>query len=123
MLLESIAGAAIAAITPFLVKGGEAIATGVGKSLWKTIKKPFTSDKDKALIKELEKNPEDLKLQGKAEGKLEDLLADHPEIAEEISRLIPEAEKEAAILIQNSKNVVTAPINSGGGNVHIGDKN
>jgi len=38
MLLESIAGAAIAAITPFLVKGGEAIATGVGKSLWKTIK-------------------------------------------------------------------------------------
>jgi len=64
-----------------------------------------------------------LKLQGKAEGKLEDLLADHPEIAEEISRLIPEAEKEAAILIQNSKNVVTAPINSGGGNVHIGDKN
>ncbi len=123
MTLEIIAGTAIVAITPFLVKGGEAIATGVGESLWAAIKKPFTSDKDRAIIEELEKNPDDLRLQGKTETKLESFLETNPEIAKEINRLLPEAEKEAAILIQNSKNIVAGSTIKAGGNVIIGDNN
>jgi len=121
-----IASAAISAITPFLVKGGEEISRGVGKDLWELIKKPFQSDRDKAIIAELEKKPDDPKVQGKAEVKLSDLLEADEETAEHISALLPMAQEEAkriTILIQDSKNVVagTQRINVDGDFI-IGDK-
>jgi hypothetical protein len=90
MDLALIAGAAIGAITPYLTKGGEALAEEAGKSVWELIKKPFTSDKDKALIGKLEANPADPRTQGKVEQKLEDLLEQHPEIAEQLNGLLVE---------------------------------
>lgn len=121
-----IASAAVSAITPFLVKGGEEISKGIGKDLWELIKKPFQSDKDKAIIAELEKNPDDLKVQGKVEVKLSDLLEADEETAEHISALLPRAQEEAkrvTILIQDSKNVVAGDqkINVAGDFI-IGDK-
>lgn len=121
-----IASAAISAITPFLVKGGEEISKGAGKDLWELIKKPFKSDKDKAIISEFEKMPDNSKVQGRVEVKLSDLLEADEETAEHISALLPMAQEEAkrvTILIQDSKNVVagTQEINVDGDFI-IGDK-
>ena len=122
----SIASMAIPAICPFLQKGGEAIAQGIGKDLWALIKKPFQSDKDKTLIKQFEEKPDDQKLHGKIEVKLSDFLEAYPEIAQRISELLPRAQEEAKrlnILIQNSKNVVAGSQIIAQRDVIVGDIN
>jgi len=120
-----IASEAITAIAPFLVKGGEALAAGVGNELWELIKKPFQTEKDKAIINQFEKNPADPKTQGKLEMKLSDLLEANQDVADRINFLLSDAQKESqriSIEIQNSKNVVVGSGIQAGGNVIIGDK-
>jgi len=115
----------ISAVLPFLKKGGEAIAGGVGRDLWELVKRPFQSESEKRTIEELEKSPDNTRLQGKVEGKLKDLLIENPDIAEEISALLPKAREEGKmIVIQNSKGVVlNSKIKAGGYVIIGGDKN
>lgn len=49
----TLAAAAVAALAPYLAKGGEALASGIGKDLWELVKKPFKSDIDKKRLEEL----------------------------------------------------------------------
>ncbi|MBV6426133.1 MAG: hypothetical protein KIPDCIKN_00643 [Haliscomenobacter sp.] len=84
----SLAAAVIAALTPYLVKGGEELAQGIGKDLWEQVKKPFKSDADKKKLEELKTKPEDAKTQGKVEGKLEELLAEDTDLAAQLNELL-----------------------------------
>jgi len=120
MVIETIASAAIPLGIIFLTKAAEDASSQVLKSLWTAIKKPFTSDKDRAIIKELEKNPSDLRLQGKAEAKLESFIEANPEIAEELEKLISEAKKQGDIIIKNN---VNGSITTTAGTVIVGDNN
>jgi len=100
MVVELLASAAIAAITPFLIKGGEALAEGVGKDLWELIKKPFKSPDEKAIVKQLEEKPNDRTSQNDAIKKLDELLRAYPDIARQIESLL---EKNPSLNIQNIK--------------------
>lgn len=97
MNIESIATTAIALALTYAAKGGEEIAKGVGKDLWEFIRKPFTKEKDKALIQTLKQNPEDEKTKGIAEYKLVEFLEDNPSLAKELEELCkktPDSEKQ-----------------------------
>jgi len=48
MDIASLAAQAILLVLPYLAKGGEEIAKGIGKDLWEFIKKPFVKERDKA---------------------------------------------------------------------------
>lgn len=118
----------IAALLPYLVKGGEEIAKGAGKDLWELIKKLFKAAKEEHILEQLENKPDDQKLLGKVEGKLEEFLKSSPEIAREFEQKIREAKKDeeriqSLIQISHSKNVVTGSTITSGGNVTIGDGN
>lgn len=123
---SAIATTAIAAVSPYLVKGGEEIAKGVGKDLWELIKKPFKAANDETIVKQLEEKPDDQKLLGKVEGKLEELLKTSPDIAQELQQKIDEAKSDkeriqSLIQISHSKNVVAGSTITSGGSVTIGD--
>ncbi len=109
----TLAAAAIAALTPYLAKGGEALASGIGKDLWELVKKPFKSDGDKKKLEELETKPEDRKTQGKVEGKLEELLAEDAQLAAQLAELLRSLPKS-----EGKTNTQTI---SGTGNIGIQD--
>jgi len=104
MDIAQIATSAIDVITPYLARGGEELAKGVGKQLWELIRKPFASEKGQDLVRQLEENPSDAKLQGKVEGKLEELLEEHPDIAARLHELL-ETMQAGAHARQNTMNV------------------
>ncbi|NTV23689.1 MAG: hypothetical protein HGA85_04915 [Nanoarchaeota archaeon] len=119
-----LASTVISVIVPFLIKGGEEIAKGVGKELLDLVKSLFTSAKDKAIVQELEQKPEDQRVQGKAELKLAELIENRPDVAEQINKILPKAQSEVervTILIRNSKNVIVSSQISAGGDITVGD--
>ena len=91
----SLAAAAVAALIPYLTKGGEELAQGIGKDLWELIKKPFKSDNKK--LEDLRNNPEDTKIQGKVEGKLEDMLAEDHAFAATLRELLDRMPKPGTV--------------------------
>ena len=112
MNIEIIATTAIATALTYAAKGGEEIAKGMGKDLWELIKKPFTKEKDKALIQTLEQNPGDEKTKGIAEYKLVEFLEDNPSLAKEIEELckqIPDSgkQKDNMLTLKGNDNIVT----------------
>ena len=124
MDFATLASMTISAIVPFLIKGGEEIAQGIGKDLWALIKKPFQTEKDKSLIKQLEEKPDDQKLQGKVEIKLSELLEACHDVAQQISSILPKAQEESkklSLLIKNSKNVVAFNKIVTNGDFRVGD--
>ena len=84
----SIAGMALTALTPYLVKGGEEIAKGVGKDLWELVKKPFVKDRDKALVEKVVQNPGDEETRGAVKYKLGEFLEENPALAKELDELL-----------------------------------
>ena len=97
MSLELIVAEALALVLPYLGKAGEEIAQKAGGDIWETIKQSFKSDKDKELIKELENQPQNLKLVGKIELKLKEILK---------NTLMEVLEKAKLSNIQNNNNYV-----------------
>ncbi len=116
MDLSLIASAAVSFVTPYLAKGGEEMAAEIGKDIWTLMKKPFTSDKDKALIKQLQENPDDKKAQGKVELKLEELLEIHAEIAEQLNLLLSQIDQgerfsSKSMIVTGNKNTAIQDVN------------
>lgn len=110
--------------TILIVKNG--ILMSIGTELWQLIKKPFNfTVNDKKIIDELEKNPNDIKLQGKAELRLSQLLEENSVIAEELIECIKKFKEENQNNeIYNSKNVViTDNIDVNNGTFIVGDGN
>lgn len=121
--IPALATLALTTLTPFLVKGGEAIASGIGKDLWGLIKKPFIKDRDKKLLEKLEENPEDAGTQGAVTHQLEGFLEDNPELAAALAELVnkPETQELAQqISVFNSENVVIGSDLKAGGDIIIG---
>lgn len=87
MDIEHLVRMAITIALPYVTKGGEELAKGVGKDLWELLKKPFTKEKDKALIHTLEQNPLDVKTQNIVEYKLKEFLEENPALANELEEL------------------------------------
>lgn len=113
MDIATIASAAIAFAAPYLKKGGEAIAGGMGKDLWELIKKPFQKkESHKEAIKQLEENPADPIVQGKVIGKLEEHLEDDPEYAKELEELL----KKVGAQQNNNTNIQNI---TGDGNISV----
>ncbi len=121
MTVEQLALEAIKYITPLLaLEGGKLIAKEGAQKLWELIKKPFTSDKEKTFLTDLEKNPDNQIIQGKVIGKLEEHLESNPELLKSLTELLSKAKNES-INISQSKNVNTGNVNTCGGDFRIGD--
>lgn len=119
----------MAIITPFLIelgkkgyeklteKGIESISEGAItwiKSLF------FKDDKPKKVLLELQEDSENKEKQNIAKAIIENSIEDNPEFEKflkEILEKLPKVENTIA----NSKNVNTGTINSGGGNIQLGD--
>lgn len=113
-------------IVGFLGKGlASGLFSGVGKDFWEKIKDHFKSDKDKVVIEKFEENPEDIRLQGKLEGLLENKMAEmsQQELLE-LFQLFQKAKTDNPTIntINNSKNVLNNSTIHVGGDFHLGDK-
>jgi len=121
MTIEQLALDAINYIAPLLAaEGGKLIAKEGAQKLWELIKKPFSSDKEKALLNDLETNPANQIVQGKVIGKLEEHLESNPEFLKELGELLSKV-KTNDINISHSKNVNIGNVNTSGGDFRIGD--
>jgi hypothetical protein len=117
MDITLLATAAVSAVAPYLAKGGEEMAKGMGKDLWELIKKPFTSEKEQKLVGQLEENPGDAKLQGKVEGKLEELLEENPDITAQLQDLLEKMQaggqiKQSTMNITGDNNIAMQDTNN-----------
>lgn len=124
-----LAAESLAIIIPSLISIKDGMFKSIGNDIWGLIKKTFKSDvKDIRIIEELEKNPNDIKLQGKAELRLAQLLEEKSDIAEELIKCIQvfKEKNESTCIdsIKNSKNIVIAKdINIKSRSFIIGDNN
>ena len=113
-------------IVGFLGKGlASGLFSGIGKDFWEKIKARFKSDKDKEIVEKFEENPEDVRLQGKLEGLLENKMAEmSQQDLLELFHLFQKAKADNPNLqtISNSKNVISGSIINVGGDFHQGDK-
>ena len=102
-------GLIVSALVPFLKKGGEKLVDKIvdegfaerGK-IWESVKGLFSGD-DLITLDLLAENPDDLKLQGKVEGKLEDRLKNDPEAAAELEKLLAELKRATSTEIINEE--------------------
>lgn len=123
--IPALAALTLSTLSPFLVKGGEAIFQGMGKDLWTLVKQPFTKDREKALLEKLAADPEDEQTQGAVRYKLEEFLEGHPEFAAEMAALVfaPETQQLAKqISVINSENTVIDSDLKAGGDIIIGGR-
>ncbi len=119
MDITTIAAAAITFSLPFLKKAGEKMSEKIGEDFWTKIKKIFTSDKQKKLVENLEKNPEDAKTQGAIEAILDEKIDNDELLKKELILLIENAKQKGANLIMG--NSITQNHTGTGDNVG-GDK-
>lgn len=92
-------------------------------AIWDKIKFIFIKE-DKEILEDLEKNPEDLDIQGAFKYKLKKLITENAELKSELEKLISKKEiKPKDISVENSKNVNIGNITTRDGSVQIGDNN
>lgn len=113
-------------IIDFLGKGlASGLFSGIGKDFWEKIKNRFKSDKEKEIVEKFEEKPEDIRLQGKLEGLLENKMAEmsQQELLE-LFQLFQKAKADNPTIqtISNSKNVLNNSTIIVGGDFHLGDK-
>ncbi len=102
MAIEALAAAAVAALSPYLVKGAESFVGEAGKSLWNLIKGKFSKDdKAKKKLEKLEAAPEDKSIQDRLKYELEDQLNDDPDFVKQLQALIQNLPKETKNNIMN----------------------
>ncbi|WP_182650173.1 hypothetical protein [Flavobacterium sp. SOK18b] len=119
----------MAIITPFLIelgkkgiekfteKGFESISEGT-INWFKTLF--FKDDKPKKALLELQQEPENKEKQNIAKAIIENSIEDNPEFEKFLKEILEKLPKVEST-ITNSKNVNTGNINSGGGNIQLGD--
>jgi len=112
--------AAYAFETALIISNGT--LKSIGSDLWELIKKPFKiNENDEKIINELEDNPNDMKLQGKAELRFSQLLKENPDIAEELTKCIENFKRTNKV--ENCKNVVITNNIDSNGVFIVGDGN
>lgn len=81
----------------------------------------YKDNKPKKVLKELENNPENIENQNIVKAIIENSIEDNPKFKEYLEEIIQKT-GNIQTNIKNSKNINTGTINSGGGNVQIGDR-
>lgn len=121
----------LALLCPFLIElGKKGIEKAVDTSTEKLtegsinwIKKIFFKDREpKSALNELMKNPDDPEKQNAIKALIENSLEDNPEVKNYIDEIV-EKFPHIQNSINNSKNVITGNVNTGGGNFINGDSN
>jgi hypothetical protein len=112
-------------IVDFLGKGlASGLFSGIGKDFWEKIKARFKSDKEKEIVEKFEDKPEDIRLQGKFEGLLENKMAEmsQQELLD-LFQLFQKAKADNPTIhtISNSKNVISGSTINVWGNFNQGD--
>ncbi len=92
-----------------------AIGSEIGKDIWELIKSPFKSDRDKKLVQEFEKNPNDVEKQAVMKYELSGKLEDDKSLAVQLAELLKTS--NAQIHITNINNT-----HGGKGDIVNGDK-
>lgn len=119
------------AVTAFLtnlaIKGLEKAVETTGEKVSENsidwIKSLFYKDgKPKKALAELQSNPDDNEKLMVAKGIIDNSIEDNPKFLELLEEIISKT-NTTNITITNSKNINTGNINSGGGNIQIGDNN
>ncbi|MEL6627790.1 MAG: hypothetical protein AAFQ92_19865 [Bacteroidota bacterium] len=127
MELAAIASLTLTTLTPFLIKGGEAIAKGIGSDIWGLIKKPFQKNEEEDLLEEIQQAPEDDETRGAFKHQLKKFLKNDPELAKQLEEILTKSETQQAadtITLTNSQNaVVKSNLNAGGDIIIGGSKN
>jgi hypothetical protein len=113
-------------IVGFLGKGlASGLFSGIGKDFWEKIKARFKSDKEKEIVEKFEDKPEDIRLQGKLEGLLENKMSEmSQQDLLELFQLFQKAKADNPTIntISNSKNVANNSNFYVNGDFHLGDK-
>ena len=94
MYIATLAGQALAFITPHLIKAGKDLGKGLVNDAWELIKPLFESDEEKEVIQEFEDNPNDAKKLGVVEHYLEKKLNADNELVEKLTELISKLNNE-----------------------------
>lgn len=102
MDVGALATIAIAALTPYLVKGGEELAKSATKDLWELIKKPFMKNREKELLKKFEESPTDEGIKGAVVFKLVEFMEENPSLANDLEKIL-----QKFTLTVQKKNVLT----------------
>jgi len=112
--IAALAVGALAAVLPYLAKGGEEIAKGAGADLWKWIESKLSQKGKEKNITDLEASPNDPRIRGKVEENLHDLLQDDDSLINELEALVNAA--RANILDQSGDSTTNV---SGTGHIVI----
>ena len=94
---------ALAYATAFLAGTGKAISTEIGKDLWKLVKSPFKSDKEKKLIEDLEKAPDDVKTQAQVEYVLAEKLEHDKDLTQQLLDIITQLAEKDNSAVKNTE--------------------
>jgi hypothetical protein len=99
MAIEIIVPMIVSALIPYFAKGAEKIVDKSAEEIfaqrgkiWESVKGLFVAD-EMTTLNLFAENPEDAKMQGKLEGKLEERLKDNPETVKDLEALLGKLEK------------------------------
>jgi len=120
-----ISSAIIALVTGLATKGlDKLVETGSEKlteDSYEWIKSLFYKNGEpKKIMKELQESPNDQEKQNIAKAIIENSIEDNPQFEKFLKEILEKMPKNESN-ISNSKNINTGNINSGGGNIQIGD--
>ncbi len=116
----TLAATAVSILLPYVGKGAEAFAQGVGKSVWERIQSVFTSERDKNELENFRTEPEIY--EGVLLKRLEEKLRQDEQLAQELHRLLyPPGDTVYGVQLKNidASGSENAMITGQVGNMHI----
>ena len=131
MDIPALATAAVALLSPYLVKGSEAFAKKVGDAAFAGVEKlaalvkgKLTGPAEAAALASLEAKPDDARRQGALEVQIEDALKADPDFAETLQALVEDVKKEGGdqvtqILTVTGDNNKSVQLSGSGNNVNM----
>jgi len=116
--------ATVAALTPYLVKGGEQLVSSAASDLWNKVKNIFTDSNDEKALTGLVTQPSDSKAIAKAEYVLEKSLDNNPELLKELANLVEKfgdsTRHQNNVQLNGNHNVSLTDINGSTVNIKTG---
>ena len=106
----------LAVLHPYLIKGGEQLASTVASDLWGKVKSIFSSSGDEKALTGLIAQPDDSKAIAKAEYVLEKALANNSELLHELAGIVEKTgdaiKYQNNVQLNGSENISLTDINS-----------
>lgn len=119
----TLAGAAVAALAPYLVELGKGAAKELGagpaKAVWEWVKGKMTSASGKEAVAEIEQAPADALSKTALTAALARMLRDDPAAVGELSRLLEQAGVRTGDQTMNIKGDNSTGVQAAGANINI----